>query len=152
MLAMLEPDPPLVPEVTFDNTSLRMKIKDKLNERLNRILAVRYGIEIIEFEKISNDLYRVIAALDPDFFDVACIDSISVVIEFIYSEGDGPSSIVIKKACLEVSVITGYIKPDSDIDYEEPELTDLTYNMTINGGLVYRIVLEAMVDEMSRNR
>jgi len=152
MLAMLEPDPPLVPEVTFDNSSLRMEIKDELNEGLNRILAVRYGVEIIEFEKISNDLYRVITALDPDFFDDTRIDGVSVEIEFIYSEGDEPSSIVIKKACLEVSVITGYTKLDPNVDYEEPELTAVTYNLTINGGLVYRIVLEAIIDDMSRNR
>jgi len=109
----------------------KQEIEQELEEVFRRILAVRYGIEVLKVEKKEQDTYIAIAVLDTDYLDEdSRIEGIDVIVEFIYSQDDDSSDIVIKSATAKVvDEFRGYEFPLSNIS-----------------GIVYRIVLQSIID------
>jgi hypothetical protein len=124
------------------------EIIEKLEEGLRKILATRYGIEIIELEELveyEKEIdgqhgfdYLVIAMLDTDYFDDKRINAVFTEIIFTHFEGDTSDNIEIKKAHIIVRIADDYSKPDS---------VEATFNLSLVSGLAYRIALQAIVDK-----
>jgi hypothetical protein len=128
-------------EQNLRTTPLNEEIIEKLEKGFRSILETRYGIEIVELEKINDDRYYSLASLDIDYFDDKRIDAVFAEVVFTYSEGDTSDNIDIREAYITASIVEDYSKPDS---------VEMTFNLSNTSGLAYRIALQAIVDSMQR--
>ena len=116
---------------------VKQEIEQDLEAVFRRILAVRYGIEVLSVEEKEQDTYVVIASLDTDYLDEdSRIEGIDIIIEFIYEQDDNSSGIVINNAIAKV------------VD----EFRCYEFKLSNIAGIAYRVALQAIIDYKLYNK
>jgi hypothetical protein len=110
---------------------VKQELEQELEAVFRRILAVRYGVEVLSVNKKEQDTYVATASLDTDYLDEdSRIEGIDIIIEFIYEQDDNSSGIVINNAVAKV------------VD----EFREYEFRVSNISGIAYRVALQAIVD------
>jgi hypothetical protein len=111
------------------------KLKEELEKLFKRVLAVRYGIEILKVERQGDmeDTYITTASIDTDYLEDSSINEIYIIVMFSYEPDDTSSDIAIHWAVVQIPNECQVVAIDIDEFKREFKLSTT--------GLAYRIVL-----------